>query len=103
MDHAKIIALNTPYNLLKNSGVDSVISFRLDKLCPNEHFFKLPAVVRAVVEDHGMRLISTNPEATLSALFSHERDCQFKLFDLQLRQATLEDVFLKLTGSKLRE
>lgn len=103
MDHAKIIALNTPYNLLKNSGVDSVISFRLDKLCPKKHFLKLPAVVQAIAEDHGMRLISTNPEETLPALFSHEQECQFKLFDLALRQATLEDVFLKLTGAKLRE
>jgi len=103
MDHAKIISLDTPFNLLRNSGVESTITFRADKMCPVEHFASLPAVEKAVKEDHGFRLISTNPEETLPALFLHQGDCQFKLFDLQLRQATLEDVFLKLTGRKLRE
>lgn len=103
MDTAKIMTLDTPYNLLKNSGVGTAITFRADHPCPVEHFAKLPAVGKAVAEDHGFRLISANPEATLPALFSHEGDCHFKLFDLQLRQVSLEDVFLKLTGRNLRE
>lgn len=103
MDHAKILVLDTPFNLLRNTGVGSTITFRVDKKCPVAHFEKLLAVEKAIQEDHGYRLISNNPELTLPAIFKHEGDCDFKLFDLQLRQATLEDVFLKLTGKKLRE
>ncbi|RJO59832.1 ABC transporter ATP-binding protein [Candidatus Parcubacteria bacterium] len=103
MDHAKIMVLDTPINLLRNAGVGTSITFRVDKQCTVEHFQKLPAVEKAVQEDHGYRLISSNPELTLPALFKHESDCSFRLFDLQLQQATLEDVFLKLTGKKLRE
>ncbi len=103
MDHAKIVAFDTPFNLLKSADVGSTITFRVDKPCPVEHFKSLPAVLTAIAEDHGYRLLSSNPEATLPALFKHETSCEFKVFDLQLRQATLEDVFLKLTGSTLRE
>ncbi|MFH0804597.1 MAG: ABC transporter ATP-binding protein, partial [Patescibacteria group bacterium] len=97
MDHAKIVKLDTPLNLLRKSGVGSTITFHVDKRCLVEHFQRLPAVHAATAEDHGFRLLTTNPEQTLPALFAHESDCKFQLFDLQVRQATLEDVFLKLT------
>ncbi|MFA6588564.1 MAG: ABC transporter ATP-binding protein [Patescibacteria group bacterium] len=103
MDQAKIMVLDTPFNLLRNSGVASTITFRVDNKCPEVHFEKLPGVEKVTNEDHGYRMISNNPEVTLPALFNHETECNFKIFDLQLRQATLEDVFLKLTGRKLRE
>lgn len=103
MDQARIMTLDSPFNLLRNSGVGTTITFRADQACPIQHFEKLPAVDKAIAEDHGFRLITTNPELTLPALFAHEGDCRFKLFDLQLKQATLEDVFLKLTGRNLRE
>lgn len=103
MDNAKIIALDTPANLLLNSGVGTSIVFKVDKKCPVEHFEKLPAVTKAISEDHSYRLHTTNVEETLPAIFSHEKECNFKIFDLQLKQATLEDVFLKFTGRKLRD
>lgn len=103
MDHAKIVALDTPMNLLKNSGVGSTIEFHVDNACDVAHFKALPGVLEAATEDHRYRLLSVDPEKTLPALFKHEVDCQFKLFNLQLRQATLEDVFLKLTGRTLRD
>ena len=103
MDHAKIMKLDTPTNLLRNSGVDSTIEFHVDKKCAVDHFKSLAGVAQATEEDHTFRLISTNPEETLPALFAHEKEHGFNIFNLQLRQATLEDVFLKLTGRSLRE
>ncbi|MFH0829052.1 MAG: ABC transporter ATP-binding protein [Candidatus Kerfeldbacteria bacterium] len=103
MDNAKIVALDMPMNLLKQSGTASTIEFHVDKRCPVEHYKNLPAVVEASSEDHKIRLVSTDPERTLPALFGHEIACETKIFNLQLRQATLEDVFLKMTGHSLRE
>lgn len=103
MDHAKIVALDTPINLLKNSGVGSTIIFNVDNPCDISHFKQLPGVLEAASEDHRYHLVSADPEQTLPALFKHETDCQFKLFNLRLEQATLEDVFLKMTGRTLRE
>ncbi|MBI3956943.1 MAG: hypothetical protein HY340_03040 [Candidatus Kerfeldbacteria bacterium] len=103
MDHAKIVALDTPENLLKQSGVGSTIEFHVDTHCDVAHLKTLPGAQEATSEDHGYRIISRDVEKTLPALFAHEQQCGFHMFDLQLRQATLEDVFLKLTGRSLRE
>ncbi len=103
MDHAKVIALNTPMNLLKQAGIDSTIGFRVDRACAVSHLQALPGVQKAAQEDHSYHVISTDVEETLPALFKHEAACGFKIFDLKLTQATLEDVFLKFTGRSLRE
>ncbi len=103
MDHAKIIALDTPVNLLRFADVVSTIEFSIEQPIDPEHLRKLPAVESVSSEDHGYQILTKDPEQTLPALFKLEGELRFKLFDLQLRQATLEDVFLKLTGHSLRE
>ncbi|MBI3963683.1 MAG: ATP-binding cassette domain-containing protein, partial [Candidatus Kerfeldbacteria bacterium] len=45
MDHAKIVALDSPENLLKQSGVGSTIIFRVDKPCDVTHLKTLPGAV----------------------------------------------------------
>lgn len=103
MDHAKIVALDTPLNLLKLADVGTTISFKVDHTCPKDHFSSLPSVVKVAQEDHSYRLTTDNPEAVLPALFAHTKDGHVRIDDLQMRQATLEDVFLKLTGRTLRD
>lgn len=103
MDHAKIVALDTTENLLKYTEAHSTITFKVDEKCPIEHFTSLPGVEKAIDENHGYRIITSDPEITLPSLYDHGRQCKSKIMNLQLKQPTLEDVFLKLTGSKLRE
>jgi len=103
MDHAKIIALDNTPNLLQKSEVQSSITFQVDKKCPVEHYESLPGVDKAIDENHRIRLISADPEITLPALFGHHKECTGNISNLQLTQPTLEDVFLKLTGKKLRD
>ncbi|MFH1171159.1 MAG: ABC transporter ATP-binding protein [bacterium] len=103
MDNAKIVALDTPMNLLKTSDVGSTIEFHVDRPVEKEQLSQLPDVEKVSSEDHGYTLITKHPEKTLPALFSLEDKLGFHLFNLQLHQATLEDIFLKLTGRSLRE
>ncbi len=103
MDHAKIIALDSPVSLLRLADVVSTIEFRVEQPIDPERLRKLPAVDSVSSEDHGYEILTKDPEQTLPALFKLEGELGFKLFDLQLHQATLEDVFLKLTGRSLRE
>ncbi len=103
MDHAHIVALDTTENLLKLPGLSTSIHFRVDKECSVEHLKQLKAVTKAEHEDHTYVLNTSNAETTLGALFKHAKDCGFKMIDLQLRQPTLEDVFLMLTGHALRD
>jgi len=103
MDHAKIVTLDTPINLLRNSSVGSTIEFHVEHHLDIKELEKLPAVATVTTEDHGYKLLTTDGEKTLPALFTLENRLGIKYFNLQLRQATLEDVFLKLTGRNLRE
>ncbi len=103
MDHAHIIALDTTENLLKFPGLDATVHFRTDKPCDLVTLKKLTGVTEAVLEDHTYRLGTNHPEKILSALFKLAKEEEFKLFDLQLNQPTLEDVFLKLTGHAPRD
>ena len=103
MDHAKILALDTPQNLIKAANIDSTIEFRMEQAMDTQIIKALPGVQEAAAEDGSYRVISNDPAQTLSALFHHAQKTGLKLLDMQLRQPTLEDVFLKLTGHRLRD
>jgi ABC-2 type transport system ATP-binding protein len=100
MDNSKIIALDTTANLITDAGIMPSVVFRSTKELEKEQLALLPAVQDVAAENGAYRLITTSPSLTLPALFSiYGRD----VLDLELKQPTLEDVFLKLTGRALRE
>lgn len=103
MDHAKIVALDTPQNLLKQSGVDSVVEFSADQPLDHDALQKLPGVDEMLHADGTYRLTTNDAEQTMPALFRLAGSVGRHIADLQLHQATLEDVFLKLTGRSLRD
>lgn len=103
MDHAKIIAMDTPTALLKLADVGTTIDFHVDQKVPVEALRKLPEVLHVDEEDHGYKLLTRAPEKTLPPLFESAAHHGHKIINLQLHQATLEDVFLKLTGRHLRD
>lgn len=102
MDNAKIVALDTIPKLLQLAGVQSIIEFRVSRTCPEDHFLDLIGVTEVTGQDYRYRLVTTDPEQTLPALFRHAHLCG-PVYDLKLHQPTLEDVFLKLTGHGLRD
>jgi ABC-2 type transport system ATP-binding protein len=100
MDNSHIIALDTTRNLITETGITPSIVFESDSKLEEHQLKLLPAVQQVEVDFPRYRLISTSPQLTLPALFSiYGRD----VLDLQLKQPTLEDVFLKLTGHALRD
>jgi ABC-2 type transport system ATP-binding protein len=100
MDNAKLIALDTVPNLLKRSGVVSSIILKSSKELDAEQLSMFPGVEQVIPDHPSYRLVTSSPQQTLPVIFSiFGRD----VLDLQLKQATLEDVFLKLTGHTLRD
>ncbi len=87
----------------------TAVGHLLDWLGGQEIFASIRAVGHRVV--HGMKhaeperitLYSTSPSATLVALMKRTDEAGLALGELQVRQGTLEDVFLKLTGRRIRE
>jgi ABC-2 type transport system ATP-binding protein len=100
MDHAQIIALDTTPNLIKQSGVESNIVIKTAREILPAQLTLFPGVDQVIADGKTYKLITSDPQQTLPTIFSVlGRD----VLNLQLKQATLEDVFLKLTGHDLRD
>lgn len=99
IDKGKVIALDTPTNLKKNLGGDIIQmkSQEKDKLKAEiEERYKLKT---KEVEGY-LQIEVPDGESFLPKLFN---DLSTKIDAIELRKPTLEDVFLKLTGRKIRE
>lgn len=103
MDHAKIIALDTPANLIHLADSGATIEFHVDRPVAIDQVKHLAGVDEAKSEDHTLFLRTKVPAVTLPALFAFSQASNLVIQNMQLHQTTLEDVFLKLTGHSLRE
>lgn len=101
MNQGKIIDLDTPYNLIKNHGSGTVISFNCVKDINKKDFSKLKDIKNITISDHHCEISTQNEMNTLKDLLKLENKYEIK--ELILRPSTLEDVFLNLTGKKLKE
>jgi len=103
MDNAKIVALDTTENLLKSTGVNPTVEFKTLTAIPESTLQQLPGVSNVKRESHFYFLTTNQPQSTLDGLFTLGRTNNIKIEELTLKRATLEDVFLKLTGHQLRD
>lgn len=104
MDAGQIIALNSPDRLIREHFEETAVEFetRLD-LPPEGTFRALPGVSRTQRNDHWVTLYTRDTTATLTGLTRLAEAGTIKFDDLHVRRATLEDVFIKLTGKRIRD
>ena len=93
--------------MIARVGGEHVIDFELDAAGStrpqNDDLLKLPTV-RSVREDGThLTLAAGEPHKAIPALLDYLRGIDVKLVGLTTRTATLEDVFVTLTGRHLRE
>ncbi len=103
MDHGKIIALDTPNALIAETGLEATVEIDHpgDELRKALEEAGLPA---RVTETAGKLVLHTSESSrVVSQLTGIADDLGVVLQDLTVRKATLEDVFLALTGRHLRE
>jgi ABC-2 type transport system ATP-binding protein len=103
MDHGKVIALGTPAELIESLGADQIIEFRVTKELLDEALKRLPAVNHLHKRDEVYSLTVSEIGVALPALLAEIRRQQSELVTLTTHQATLEDVFVSLTGRMLRD
>jgi ABC-2 type transport system ATP-binding protein len=103
VDHGRIIALGSPQALIREHFSERAIAFPAPEAIRAEELASLPSVTRVLRENGEMILYSSAPQATLAAVLEQSARRQFDLSDVHIRRATLEDVFLKLTGRHIRE
>lgn len=103
MDVGKIVAHDRPIKLISSLGIVSRIKFMSSKPINVAELEVLSGVLTARRDRYTYDLETDQPEIALRELLEWEKKYSGKIFNLSVQQATLEDVFLKLTGHSLKE
>jgi ABC-2 type transport system ATP-binding protein len=106
VDHGKVIALDTPARLISQLGGEHIIDFSLTEdsvPLADDQLNQLPTV-RSVRHNAGtVSLAVEQPHVALPAFLALQQSRNASLANLTTRHATLEDVFVALTGRHLEE
>jgi ABC-2 type transport system ATP-binding protein len=110
IDHGQVIAEGSPAELIERLGGHHVVEFSVGQNShppsrngDSEMWRTLPSV-ESVREDDGLIALNVKePHLTIPALLEAISRQSRKLQHLSTRQASLEDVFVNLTGRHLRE
>jgi ABC-2 type transport system ATP-binding protein len=103
MDHGKVIALGTPRELVASIGAEHMVEFSASGGLDTEPLRGIEGV-REVQSNNGtVRLQGTELHRAVPALLQELTRQHVPLTELRTHSATLEDVFVALTGRHLRD
>jgi ABC-2 type transport system ATP-binding protein len=103
MEAGRVIAIDTPRALVKQLAFDNTVECTFASPVDRERLSALPAV-RDVKSQNGSHLLFTDDvSATVASLLGFTDSDGRSVESLQVRTATLEDVFISLTGRRLRD
>ena len=112
MDHGKVIALGTPQQLIATLGGEDIVEFAVsakdasrlhEALLQPEHLTSIPGVQSHRVDDSLHQLSVSELHTAVPRIISAVEDQGLHLSEFRTHSATLEDVFVRLTGRKLRD
>ncbi len=103
MDHGRILEMGTVEALIAKRFEDRAVRFdRIDAIADAD-LERLPAVTSIKHDGDAMLLYTSDVAATVGALLAITEAHGIEPRNLGIRRATLEDVFLDLTGRALRD
>jgi ABC-2 type transport system ATP-binding protein len=104
VDQGRIIAMDTPRKLQQQSRAASTIVVTCDKPLPAERPVWAETIQScADSSGHILTVNSRRPATTLVELIKWIEQSGLELVDVHLKKPTLEDVFIELTGKRLRD
>jgi len=105
VDHGQVIALGSPSELIAKLGGDHVVELAVSDTSrlELEALRELPSVTDAFREGDGFLVTASEIRLALPAVLDVVRERGLELVRLSTRHASLEDVFVSLTGRHLRE
>jgi ABC-2 type transport system ATP-binding protein len=110
IDQGRVIALGSPAELIRSLGGDHVVEFGIDArggaTAPGielDLLRALPSVRAARIEGDVIQLTVAEPHVAIPALLALLERENAALSQLTTRHASLEDVFVSLTGRHLRD
>ena len=107
MDHGRVIALGTPKQLIASVGGDHIVEFAVagngDSKVDAKVLTTIPGVQSHRVDAGLHQLSVTDLHTTVPRIFAAVDTMGFDLSEFRTHSATLEDVFVSLTGRYLRD
>jgi ABC-2 type transport system ATP-binding protein len=105
IDDGLIIAIGSPAELQAKSATQSSIEISLGEALPPGELPDWPHAVRAILSEdrRHVSVSSSRPPKTLVEVIKWVDARGFELEDVRLNRPTLEDVFIELTGKRLRD
>ena len=107
VDHGKVIALGTPRELIASLGAEHVIEFAVEEAkaprLEEAALRALPSVEEVAREGVTWRLTVREAHRAVPALLAALSERGAEPTELATHHATLEDVFMSLTGRRLRD
>ena len=103
VDHGKVIALGSPRELKQRSGGKTRIEVKLAKPVANGDLLGLEGVADARELDGVYVLHTHRPPQAIVSLVKHLEADGNELVSLEIATPSLEDVFIEMTGRRLRD
>lgn len=105
IDHGKLLRLDTPEHLKRTTGAGSVLEIQVGvaDFLPQVVAELQQMELQAVPVDHTLVVRGPDVVSLMPLIVERLKANRIPILELKLRENTLEDVFIALTGRRLRE
>jgi ABC-2 type transport system ATP-binding protein len=103
VDHGRIIAQGTPAELIAGLKAPHIIEFSTEPAVPDAVLAKIPGIGERRQREDRWFLAAASLAEAVPALLAALDGAGARLVSLSTHRATLEDVFISLTGRELRD
>lgn len=103
VDAGRVLAIDSPQALIAGLGGDHVVEFAVDGEGTEDGFADLAGVANARIEGSHYSLSVREPHLVIPRVLERVASLGRSLTSLTTRQASLEDVFVKLAGHSLED
>jgi len=107
VDNGQMLVLDTPEGLKSRIGAGDILEIKLaagqDEPLENLKETLPESLCDFTYQDDVIRLVNINAQGVLPVLLETFQRSNMEILDITIRKKTLEDVFIDLTGRRLRE
>jgi ABC-2 type transport system ATP-binding protein len=103
IDHGRLIALGSPRELIEGQELNAAVELSFPDGIEKSFLESLPGVNLVTQDGDRFLLYTTSPHKVLLKLVRLYDQGKLRFENISVRRATLEDLFLELTGRRLRD
>lgn len=102
IDKGKIIALDSPENMIKSIGTDSRVTFKIEGDFNEEQLKNLRFISKIEKNENEYTVYGKGNELLVHTV-NYLAEKGYRILELRSEQSNLEDVYLALTGERIRD